>query len=206
MSYCCPSAPPGQPLFFNFDNPYLDGFFVSVFYRPNIVFDLLRANTSLYPALVEMQVVISKLRKGSVLSTGNKTYDYCIAVLLLVFLVGGGSNLVASKWTTTQPRIKVYGFSSVIAASLAYLQRLNPAGTTVLFFPFLDRPVTAIGAYWCGAAILMLGNSNNYNRRGEWFPPLLNWLAAGFGGSLLAKYHVENTMIFGDLFGYFGWL
>jgi hypothetical protein len=187
-SYCFPGAPLGQL----FENQWLDGL-ASVFYRPHLFLDLLYANYAVHPALVEINRIIPRLHDRSIISTGYKTLDFWIGVVLLVFVIGGGSNLLASRVTGS----RVYGFSSVSAASLAYYQRITLVRRPILFFLW-NQPVTAATAYWSSVAILVV----RQNR--DWFPPLLAWLSAGWAGSMLAKYHLENMMIFGDILKIFG--
>jgi hypothetical protein len=143
-----------------------------------------------------MNRVIPQLQKGSIFSTGSNTYDFILAAIFLVLCVGGGCNILASRVTNT----KVHGFSSVIAASLAYYQRINMVRRQAILFFLLDQPVTAAGAYWTSVALLVVRNS----RHQGWFPPLVAWLVAGWAGSMFAKYHLENMKLFGDIFKFFG--
>ena len=190
FSYCCPGAPIG----FSFSYPYLDGF-CSVFYRPHFLSDIVFPVFTVYPALMAMDRIVRRLNQKSMISTGNVTLDFTIAVIMLVFGIGGGSNLLASRMTDNQ----VYGFKSVVAASLTYSQRIT-GGRNVLVTMW-NQPVTAVTAYWSGLALLVIQNNN---RSRHWVPAVAAWLIAGLAGSILAKTHLENVQFFGDFLKLFG--
>jgi hypothetical protein len=151
------------------------------------------ANLCVYPALLETKRIIPRLQKGSIFSTGDTNVDFGIGVFLLIVIIGGGCNILASRLTKSY----VYGFSTVSAASLAYCQRITMVRQSTLFYLF-DQPVTAVGAYWSSLALMAVQNQHH------WFPSMVAWLAAGFAGSILAKYHLENISFFGDVFKLFG--
>jgi hypothetical protein len=186
-SFCFPNSP---RLFF-FGNPYLDGLF-SVFYRPNLLLDLLHANMSVYPALLKMSRILPELKKDSLLfSSSNHDLDFVLYILLLVIIIGGGCNIVASRVTDRS----CFGFNTTVAASLAYLHRISIYQNPVLCH-IMGQPVTALGGYWSTLALSVMRNEN-------WFTFLVAWLLAGLFGSGLAKYHLENMWL-GDVFKFFG--
>ena len=116
VSFCFPGAPPQTSIFYN---PIFDGFFF-LFYRPNLM-DLIHTNSCIHPALVEINRIVPRLEdKGSVLfSFGDVDLDFALAVVILIFVIGGGCNLAASRLT----KRRVYGLNSTIGASLAYYQQ-----------------------------------------------------------------------------------
>ena len=169
---------------------------LSVFYRPRFLTDLLYQCVCVYPALTEINRIIPRLKRDSVLFTfGSLNLDFAFAVFVVVFVIGGGSNMAASRFTKRQ----VLGYGSTVAGSLAYYQRVTiyrPLQSTL--FRFLDHPVTAAGAYWTNLAF-MVSTSN-----GDFLPSLIAWVLAGWLGSVYAQYHIENQVWFGDLFHFVG--
>jgi hypothetical protein len=151
------------------------------------------ANLFVYPTLPEMNRIIPRLQKGSIVSTGDTNVDFGIGVFLLIVIIGGGCNILAFCLTKRY----VYGFSTASAASLAYYQRITMFRQSTLFY-VLSQPVTAAGAYWSSLALMAVQNQH------DWFPSMVAWLAAGCAGSVLAKYHLENVSFFGDVLQLFG--
>jgi hypothetical protein len=153
-------------------------------------------NYTIYPTLIEMNRIIPKLRKDSLFITGEPDFDFILGVFLLVVMIGGGSNMIATKVT----KQNVWGFSSVVAAHLTYFQRIALLRRPILVAFGSDQPVTAAGIYWTNAALIILkGNSSTSS-----WPRLVAWIVAGCAGNLLAKYHVENISILGGLFKFLG--
>lgn len=163
----------------------------SIFYRPHLVRDLSYANFIVHPTLTELNRVIPRLNSNSIFSTGSIDVDFFLGVFILVAIIGGGSNLLASK---IDNRHAVYGFSPVCAACLAYWQRIILIRQRFLF-SFGDQQITAAGMYWTNAAFIVFQNQ-------DWYPRLIAWIVAGCAGTLLAKYHLENMTYFGDLMGF----
>lgn len=189
VSFCFPGAPPGRLL----DNSILDSL-LSVFYRPHLLLDLFHANVAVYPALVELHRILPRLRAGSIWSTGNAQMDFFLAVIILVLGIGGGANWVASQIVAKQP---IYGFASVVAASMAYCQRIALLGSPILF-RYEDLFFTTADLYWAELVALFLRGT----RRS--FSVVITWLVAALLGSALAKYHVENIAVWGGIYKFFG--
>lgn len=191
-SFCCPTAPPRRM----FSNPAADGFLASIFYPPhNLLHDLIYQTVCVYPALVEMASITPKLNRGSILCTGDETADFAIAVCLLLFVCGGGANVLASR--IDGQGTYVTGFSPVVAASLAYYQRISVVRNTILM-TMLGCDLTAGRLYWSSIGWIIFSYPN------AWFPRLMAWLTAGLAGSFLAKYHLENMAVWGDVLKFFG--
>lgn len=192
FGFCCQTAPPRRIV----QNSIIDGILFSVFYQPhNLLHDLLYETLCVYPALVEINKIIPRLSSGSILSTGDNTFDFMIAVFLLVCIIGGGSNVLATR--IDGQRTYVTGFAPVIAASLAYYHRINVVRNAVLM-NFVGLDMTAMRMYWTHIAYAIIAHPNG------WYPRVVAWLAAGLGGSLLAKYHLENIAVWGDVLKFFG--
>jgi hypothetical protein len=191
VSFCFPGAPPQSVFFYN---PIIGGFF-SIFYRPNLM-DLIYTNSCIYPALVEINRIVPRLDKGSVLfSFGDVDLDFALAVVILIFVIGGGCNMAASKLTNRT----VYGLNSTIGASLAYYQQATLYRPVIaILFRVYDQPITASGAYWTMLG-LMVVTSNR-----DWFQGFVVWMLAGWIGSCYARYHLESQMWWGDLFHFVG--
>jgi hypothetical protein len=190
--FCCRSAPPTRV----FANPIADGFLASIFCAPrNLIHDLIFENLCVHPALEEMNRIVPKLDRGSFFCTGDVNIDYAIAVVLLVLVIGGGSNLLASQIDGQRSRIT--GFSPVVAGALAYYQRINVIRRPVLMTIF-GCNMTASRLYWTN----ICWNVLEYPK--SWFPHLMALLMAGLSGSLLANYHLENIVVWGDLMKFFG--
>jgi hypothetical protein len=120
--------------------------------------------------------------------------DFGLAVLLLVLGIGGGSNWIASQIVA---KSSAYGFASVVAASIAYCQRIAVLGSPILLrlegFCF-----TTADLYWAELIMVFLRGT----RRS--FSVMVTWLVAGLLGSALAKYHVENIAVWGGIYKFFG--
>jgi hypothetical protein len=197
LRYCCPGAPPTTRLF---PNQFVDDIFVSPFYgRPSrLVYDVVYQTICVYPALVEINRVIPKLRNGSIFTlTGNQTWDYVLCVVLLVFVIGSGSNLLTASLTKSPVR----GFASVVGASLGYYQRINAVrNNTTTLLTWYGREVTAVQAYWGSIVWIAFGHHDG----GDWVSPLVSWLISGLAGSIMANYQLENLVIWADFFKFFG--
>ena len=160
-------------------------------------------NSFVYPALVELDRMVPKLRKTSwlVRPTGNETTDYLVAVLLLVVVLGGGSNVLASKIVGSRARGKVAGFSAVGAVGLGYLIRSSNNDPRFLTF-FFRRGILYVHAFWTNAVwIVFFGGNPNH-----WYSRLVSWLVAGLVGCLYAEFHRKHVDVLGlaDLWSYFG--
>jgi len=191
VDYCCPWAPPRRM----FANPIVDGVMTSIFYKPhNLLHDLVFETTCVYPALVEMSRIIPKLQSGSLFCTGDETCDYILACFLLIFVIGGGSNVLATR--IAAQGTTVTGFSPVVGAALGYYQRITIVRNTVLL-SVLGHKLTAIQVYWTSIAWMIMTYS-------DWYPRLVAWLIGGLAGSFLAKYHMENIVFWGEILNFFG--
>jgi hypothetical protein len=194
VSFCFPGAPPLTAFFYN--NPIVGGF-LSIFYRPNLR-DLIYTNSCIYPALVEINRIVPRLDKGSVLFSfgGDVDLDFALAVAILIFVIGGGCNMAASRLT----KRTVYGLNSTIGASLAYYQQATLYRPVIaILFRVYDQPITASGAYWTMLGLMVVTSENR-----DWFPGFVAWLLAGLMGSCYSRYHLESQMWWGDLFHFMG--
>jgi hypothetical protein len=190
--FCFPSAPPRRV----FANPIANGVLASIFDAPhNLLHDLIYENLCVYPALAEMSTIVHKLNRGSFLSSGDENFDYAMAVFLLVFVIGGGSNVLASQ--IEGQRSYITGFSPVVAGALAYYQRIHTMRRTILMTIF-GCDMTASRLYWTNIGWIVLSYPKS------WFPRLMAWLMAGLAGSLLAKYHLQNVVVWFDVLKFFG--
>ena len=177
------------------NNPFLD-IVCSIFYRPHLLYDLLHANVVVYPALLEMHRILPQLRTGAFFSTGRSDVDYALSVILLVVVIGGGANYISSVLILGN-KDKLYGFSSVVAASMAYTQRISLMGAPLLL-RLGDIRLTTTDLYWAELGMLLL----KANRRS--LSTMTAWIVAGILGSALAKYHLENLAGLGGLYKFFG--
>jgi hypothetical protein len=150
----------------------------------------------MYPALVEINRIVPRLDKGSVLfNFGDVDLDFALAVVILIFVIGGGCNMVASRLTN---RI-VYGLNSTIGASLAYYQQAALYRPVIaILFRVYDQPITASGAYWTMLGLMMVTSNRG------WFPGFVAWMLSGWVGLCYARYHLERQMWWGDLFHFIG--
>lgn len=189
-SFCFVSPFSGGRLF---DNPFIDSFF-SVFYRPHLLYDLLHANVVVYPALREMHFILPQLRAGAFISFGSLQLDYALSVIFLVMIIGGGANYISSQILAKEECN--YGFSSVVAASIAYTQRLSMLDAPLLL-RMGDIRMTTTDLYWAELCLFVL----KANRRS--ISTLIAWLVAGLLGSALAKYQLENIAVLGGFFKFF---
>jgi hypothetical protein len=154
-----------------------------------------------YPALVEMYRIVLKLQqqqqpRSIIIRTGNSNYDYTLTILVFICVIGGGSNIAASYVSASNRYVT--GYSTVIAASLGYYQRIASVRTAIML-SLWGQDLTAGRLYWSHIGYLVLMNN-------DWYPPLLAWLLAGLGGSLFAKYQLENIVFFDgiDIFKFLG--
>lgn len=191
-SFCCPNPYDGRL----FDNPFFDSLF-SVFYRPHLLSDLFHESLTVYPALVELHNILPRLRSDSMWSTGDANLDFAVAVMLFVLGIGGGSNFIASQILPKNSPHCITGFSPVVAASMAYCHRIRVLGPLVLFR--LDvLSVNTSDLYWTELALIFLRGTRNT------FPTMVAWLVAGLLGTALAKYQLENLVIWGGFYKLFG--
>jgi len=182
------------------DNPFLDSL-LSVFYRPHLLYDLLHTNLIVYPALEQIYHVLPQLRVGAFWSTGDLNMDYGMLVILLVMIIGGGANYIASFLLATMDDEYNYGFSPVVAASMAYTQRISILGTspgTVFLLRLGNIRLNVTDLYWAELGLFLL----KANRRS--ISNMISWLVAGLLGSALAKYQIENIAIWGGMFKFLG--
>ena len=209
LDYCCgPWAPPLR-VFWKYQT--LDAIIGTVFYRPMLIHDLFYQNLAVYPALVEMQTIITTRLSSS---PTNKFISYrfpmvgtdiqlnfILFVVLLVFGVGGGANAIAARIGRQDPFTIRGGYSSVIAASLGYCMYETVYRNTFWFstknkvlLSAFGIDYTAVRAFWSSAAMIILNGQHQANYAGssrQWFPQLVAWLVAGIGGLVLAKYPLQ---------------
>lgn len=192
VAFCFPNAPSGRL----FDNPFIDCLF-SVFYQPNLLYDIVHANLTLYPTLSEMNRILPHLRPGSTWSKGDADVDFALWTMLFVMGIGGASNWVAAQVLGREN--SVAGFSTVVAASLAYCHRTE-VFTAPWFFLFEGlRTISAADVFWVELVLLLLRGSRNS------FSLATAWVIGGFLGSALAKYHLENIVVWGGILKFLGW-
>lgn len=183
--FVCPDCNPGfHPVF-------------SIFYRPNLILDLIHVQILITPALEGMSAVLRTLRSGSIFSTGHGDWDFVLSSVLLIGVIGNGANALANR---VCGRGNASGFGSVCAACLTYSGRLDGP----LLWMFEKRQVTKEGLFWAYAALLLVYETRTRNPKSR-YPRLVAWLVAGLAGSLLAKYHMEDIFLVGGLFKFFAW-
>lgn len=163
---------------------------MSIFLRPQVM-DLVSANTVVYMALKEMHKTLAMVRPGSLFHTGDADSDFALGVLMLVWMIGNGANALASRLSSTH---KIAGFDSVKAACLMYLHQSTVVSDTI-YWLFGIQGVTAAGIFWANVLIVVMTSDKH-----GWFPQLVNWLVGGWAGHLLAKNHLENMFIVGQMF------
>lgn len=185
--FCCPGYSVTR---LSFAHPTLFSI-MSIFLQPQLM-DLVSTNTAVYLALKEMRTTLSMVRPGSFFHTGDANVDYALGVLMLVWLIGNGANALASR--VGSHRQPIVGFESVKAACLMYLHQSTVFSDTI-FWLFGIQGVTAAGLFWANVPIIIM-TTDKLN----WFPQLVNWVAAGWAGHLLAKNHLENIFIGGQIF------
>mmetsp|Transcript_19877 Transcript_19877/g.40706 ORF Transcript_19877/g.40706 Transcript_19877/m.40706 type:complete len:395 (-) Transcript_19877:648-1832(-) len=119
----------------------------------NLLRDLFYQNVYVYPALAEVNRILPKLRTTSwlVRPTGNETADCAIAAVLLVLVLGAGSNLLASK-ITGGGRRSVVGFSSVAGVALGYVVRITSSGGGGVLATLQKREIGFAHAFWSNVA------------------------------------------------------
>ncbi len=210
-NYCCPRFPPLTYLIFgttgyNFLPLKVPrDLWTSLFFgskaSSSLIRDLIHQNAFVYPAIVEIDRMVPKLKIDSwlVRPTGNETADYLFALFILVLFLGGGSNLFATKIVGTGKRI--VGFSCVSAVALGYLIRINSSGAGGIFTTFQRRDVSYVHAFWTNVAWIFVGHLD------DWYPRLVVWMLAGMAGSFFAEFHreyVDNMFVVKNLLGYFG--
>ena len=207
-NYCCPRFPPLMYLVFG-NSAYdfvplriLNDLWTSLFFpSSNLLRDLMYQNIFVYPALVELDRMIPKLRITSwlVRPTGNDTADFALALFFLVMILGGGSNELATKIVRNGRRL--IGYSSVAGVGLGYLIRINTGGAGGILATFQRRDLSYKHAYWSTLAYTVVGHPN------DWYPRSVLWLVAGFAGALFAEFqlkHVDSFFAVKNLLGYFG--
>lgn len=111
--------------------------------------------------------------------------------------IGGGSNWIAAQLLAREDCIA--GFSTVVAASLAYCHRTEVISAPLFYFFEGLREVSAADIFWAELVILLLRGSRNS------FALATGWLIGGFLGSALAKYHLENIVVWGGILKFLGW-
>ena len=206
-NHCCPRFPPLTYLIFGTTGynflllKVSRDLWTSLFASSSLIRDLIYQNAFVYPALVEIDRMVPKLKIASwlVRPTGNETADYLFALLILVVLLGGGSNLLAAKIVGTGRRI--VGYSCVCAVALGYLIRINSGGSGGILTTFQRRDVSYVHAFWSNVAWIFVGHYD------YWYPRLVLWLLAGFAGAIFAEFHLEyvdSMFVVKNLLGYFG--
>jgi len=174
----------------------------------------------IYPLLVELNRIVPTLQKKLwVRPVGNDTIDFLLTILIFVFVIGGGSNVVASRISQRH----VVGFSSVSASALGYIQRIatsrnsrnsNAAilatfGSTI--FGTTGRQhqqqqqyaINSVQTYWSTLAWIFVAYPN------DWYPMIVVWLIAGLAGSLYGEFHLQNidnaaVVYYRELLNFFG--
>jgi len=143
----------------------------------SLLVDLFNAWMFVYPALVMMAKLVPAQQQpqfGQQLGLPNYV-DFFLAVVGLVFFIGAGSNLFASRLTGQS----CSGFDSTVAASITYFSMANRRWMT----PIADliTPPTLFWVYLPFSALLGGRTSR-----------IVSWLVAGTAGALLGDYHLEN--------------
>jgi hypothetical protein len=162
--------------------------------------DLVYQNLYVYPALVELDRIVPKLRRSSwmVRPTGNVTADYLLAVILLVLILGGGSNAIASRIVGNGRTLT--GYSAVAGVGLGYLIRNSSAGVKRILATLGRQDISYVHAFWSNVAWTFVGHPE------DWYPRVVVWLVAGLAGSIYAEFHLDHVdlYVFRDILGYLG--
>lgn len=168
---------------------------VVTFVRPyysflSLIIDLLNTNLYVYPTLLRMEYIIPTLVHGSIATQIGlpKYIDFILYTLVLIFLIGGGSNIVSSLITKQS---LCSGYDTVIAGSIGYCSIVHwnslPLATTVTAItatgkiPQFLSPQTTFWGYLPITA--MLGGNATY---------IVAWMLAGASGVMLGQYHLDN--------------
>lgn len=146
------------------------GVITSVLQQPTI-FDLIRVNLLVYPALVSMDRLIR-----SYLVIDGYTWRFLAAFFLLVFVIGGVCNQIASSFQQRQP---IVGMGAAFAACLGY----HRAVSSKSLFQFADRPFSASTLFWLDASLLLM----QANQPGQ----LVAWIMGGFAGNTFGHMHQQ---------------
>ena len=165
---------------------------VSVFSVPKL-YDLLKVKFCIYPALYELNRLVSSLRKDALLSVGNIERDFALSAIILVVLIGAFCNILTTKLTVSY----ILGLDTTIGACLGYYQRATAFRRLITVF---DQPITAASAFWTHLGMMILTTNNSR----DWIPAALAWIIAGWTGSVFAQYHLESQAFVGSFFQLFG--
>lgn len=206
---------------FLWDNPILRAIFGSVFDRPHLIYDLGHLNWIVYPALQELYAIVPQLKSNSsilktttLLGKEDWKWEFAVWVGLLVFGIGGGSNYLTSLLIFGNDDEEYqYGFSTIVAACMAYQQRIhstlygNPSIIVGSFDGILTLHMTDL--YWAECIGRFLISSSSRRRTGQYRRSLAQgvaWILAGVLGSAMAKYQLENLYIWGGVLQFLGWV
>jgi len=85
---------------------------LSILHQPSLINDLISINIFIYPALVTLDRRVSLKASNET----DATWQFYFSAFILIFLIGGLSNLTASSMT----RLEVSGTKSAVAAALGY--------------------------------------------------------------------------------------
>lgn len=207
--FCCPRFPLYKRTFFL--PSFVDDLATSVVWKcteSTLLWDLATQNLFGYPALAEIHRLLPRFRSTSwlVRPTGNDNCDYLIAVVLLVVVIAGGSNMLATRIVHSGKNSKyrgfrLVGFSALTAASLGYLIRSDSKSTVLLLFrQHQQYNIGYVHAYWTQVGWMVVGHPH------DWYPRVVVWFLAGFAGALYANFHLEHVQmdVVKDLLGFFG--
>jgi hypothetical protein len=189
IQFCFPGAPLQTLLP---TNPVLQAI-ASVFAHPSLQ-DFVKVGFCIYPALTQLNVLVTSMRKDAMLSVGNVEWDFAISAFILVILIGSFCNMVTFRITGRF----VVGLDTTVGACLGYYQRATTFRRLITVF---EQPVTAATAFWTHLALMVFTTNNS-----DWFPAALAWILAGWAGSAFAQYHLESQALVGGLFQFFGGL
>lgn len=140
----------------------------SVLQQPTI-WDLVRINLVVYPALVSMD----RLMRSYFVVDGY-TWRFLAAFFILFFVIGGICNQLGSRFQ----RSPLVGMGSAFAACLGYYKALSSKS----LFQFAEHPFSASTIFWLDAIMLLLSN-----RVGE----LVAWIGGGFAGHMFGQMHQQ---------------
>jgi hypothetical protein len=175
FQFCIPQS---SPPYWKRRYWYLDYLSSALLVHSSVVYTLLDLNLCVYPALQDMDRMITTL-KWQLHAGGNPQWTFGLTVLILVILIGSGANTIATLCVGRY----TYGWGPIVAASLSYSFAV---GRTTLF-RFGAWPVIPVQAFWTRFASIFFRNVGGG----------LAWLLGGLAGYMLGEYHQGNQSTWG---------
>lgn len=170
--------PQSTPPYWNEKNWLLDHLGSALLIHTSSVYTLLDLHLCIYPALQDMDRMISTLKWQDHIG-GNPNWTFAFGVVVLVLVIGGGANSIASLCVGRY----TYGWGPIVAASLAY----SCAVGRLIVFRFGAWPVIPLYAFWTRFASTLFRNVGGG----------IAWLLAGLAGFMLGEYHQGRQTTWG---------